>query len=273
MKIENLNYKINSFLNNMKISKEEFDDFKNIAEYTNFNLKIMEWFNKVHKIEIIGWRNKKVTQKICDILLNNTEIEFYSLFCPSYKKGIGEVGFRIDDVGDTTKNGIEKLKKLNDITNECGFKTKKPKAIFFDVALEQANKTKYMIEDLKLNIENFKKYITPDIEYAKLSDIFPEIVDIIGYEGVIIDPLPVNDEIFYRVLERGRKFYELFGWTEEQIIHRTKIIVSSESIIGSMIRHRNPNSIMLYTPTMLERAQIYSGKKQEDPLAIIIPKK
>lgn len=56
-------------------------------------------------------------------------------------------------------------------------------------------------------------------------------------------------------------------------MYRTKIIVSSESIIGSMIRHRNPNSIMLYTPTMLERAQIYSGKKQEDPLAIIIPKK
>ena len=53
----------------MKISKEEFDDFKNIAEYTNFNVKIMEWFNKVYKIEIMWYSSKKVTQKICDIII------------------------------------------------------------------------------------------------------------------------------------------------------------------------------------------------------------
>lgn len=56
-------------------------------------------------------------------------------------------------------------------------------------------------------------------------------------------------------------------------MYRTKIIVSSESIIGNMIRHRKPNSIMLYTLTILAREQIYFGKKQEEPFAIIISKK
>ena len=47
----------------------------------------------------------------------------------------------------------------------------------------------------------------------------------------------------------------------------------SEAIVGIFLRYRMSDSIMGYTPTMLERAQIYSGKHQDDPLDIIIPKK
>lgn len=32
-----------------------------------------------------------------------------------------------------------------------------------------------------------------------------------------------------------------------------------------------PDAIMIYTPTMFEKAQVYSGKHQDKPLAIIIP--
>lgn len=109
----NVTKRLNDFLNGEKISKEHFDDLKNVANFTNFNEKILTWFIYLQKIEVLGWRNKLVTKKICQILSNEEPLQFYSLFCPSYIKGEGKAGFRIDDVGNTTINGI---KRLNEIT-------------------------------------------------------------------------------------------------------------------------------------------------------------
>ena len=154
-----------------------------------------------------------------------------------------------------------------------GFKCEDPEAIFFDISLEQPEKTIYMIDDLNKNIENFCKYLPEGMKFSLLSEKFPELIDIIGYKGIAIEPLPVDDVILNRIIDRGKKFYELFGWSMEQIIARSRIIASSEATVGTFLRHRMSNAIMVYTPTMLERAQIYSGKHQNDPLAIVIPKK
>ncbi len=271
--INNLNIKINDFLNNEKIKKEYFDDLKNIANISDCNEKIMSWFRYLQSFEILGWRNKLVTQKLCNILLSNQPIQFYSLFCPSYIKGKGKAGFRIDDVGNTSKIGIEKLMEITKKTRKLGYKCHNPKAIFFDVALEQPEKTINMIDDLKCNIENFKKYIPKGMKFSLLSEEFPELMDIIGYSGITVNPLPVDDIILKRIIERGKKFYELFGWSIEKIEERSKVIASSEAVVGMFLRYRMPNAIMVYTPTMLERAQVYSGKHQDNPLAIVFPKK
>ncbi len=271
--IANLNKKLNDFLKNERLSKEHFDDIKNIANLTNFNEKILTWFKYLQSIEIVGWRNKFVTKKICEILKKNQPIQFYSLFCPSYIKGDGVAGFRVDDVGNTTKNGLKRLLEITNMTRKLGFECNNPEAIFFDIALEQPEKTLYMIEDLNKNIEIFKSYVPNGVSFSLLSDKFPELMDIVGYEGIIVTPLPVENIILNRIIDRGKKFYELFGWTMEQIETRSKVIASSEAIVGAFLRNNMPESIMIYTPTMLERAQIYSGKHQDDPLAIIIPKK
>ena len=271
--IKDINNKLNVYLKGERISKINFDDLKYIAELTNFNINILDWFRYLQGIEIEGWRNKKVTKKICNILMSNKPILLYSLFCPSYIKGEGADGFRTDDVGNTTKKGLKILEEFTEMTKKLGFKCKESEAIFFDLSLEQPEKTIDKIEDLKKNIDNFKKYIPQNIKFSLLSEKFPELYDIIGYTGIIIDPLPVDDKVFNRIIERGRKFYELFGWNKEQIIERSKVIASSESTVGTFIRNKMPNSIMLYTPTMLERAQVYSGKNQDNPLAIIMPKK
>ena len=272
--INNLNQKLNKFLNNEKLSKEKFDDLKNIAEISNFNENILEWFRFLQNTEIIGWRPKQVSKSICNILMNNDNIEIYALFCPSYLKGDGAYGFRTDDVGETTKYGLKMLNYISNKTKELGFNIVKTSAIFFDLALEQADKSINKIDDLKINIENFKKYIPKNIEFSLLSEKFPELLDIIGYKGIEINPLPVSNTVLNRIIERGEKFYERFGWNKEKIINRSKIIASSENIVGTFIRYNIPNSIMVYTPTMLERAQVYSGYKFEtNPLAIIFPKR
>ena len=271
--VNNLTQRLNDYIKNERISKENFDELKYIANLTDFNEKILDWFRYLQSFEIVGWRNKLVTKKICKILSNNNQIQFYSLFCPSYVKGKDVAGFRTDDVGDTTKNGINRLNEITSITKKLGFNCKEPEAIFFDIALEQPEKTVNMIDDLKQNIINFRKYVPDNMKFSLLSDKYPELKDIIGYQGIVINPLPVDKVILDRITERGSKFYELFGWDKERIKQRSQVIASSEAVVGMFIRSNMPNSIMVYTPTMLERAQVYSGKHQDDPLAIIIPKK
>lgn len=271
--VNNLTQKLNNFLNNERISKENFDDLKYVANLTDFDEKILKWFRYLQTYEVVGWRNKFVTKKLCEILKVNQPIQFYSLFCPSYIKGSNAAGFRTDDVGNTTKNGIKKLNEITNCTRKMGFECNEPEAIFFDIALEQPEKTIDLIDDLNINISNFKKYVPDNMKFSLLSEKYPELKDIIGYKGIKVDPLPVDETILKRIIERGAKFYELFGWDENKIYERSKVIASSEAIVGMFLRNNMKNSIMVYTPTMLERAQVYSGKHQDDPLAIIVPKK
>ncbi len=191
-------------------------------------------------------------------------IEFYALFCPSYKKGAGKHGFRVDDIGDTSRWGIRYLQEIVTKTKELGIQCKPPRAIFFDIAVEQPEKTLKEIDNLKENIENFKKYVPKGMTFELLSQLFPFLSDTIGYEGVKVSPLPVPQITLDRIVERGAKFYKLFGWSKEQVQERSEVIASSEALVGNVIRYLMPNSIMVYIPTMLERAQVYYGLHSND---------
>ena len=112
-----------------------------------------------------------------------------------------------------------------------------------------------------------------NIKFELLSELFPAVFDTVGYWGIKMSPPPVSQTTLNRIIERGGKFYQLFGWDDKQIKERSLIIASSEALVGNTIRYAMPNSIMIYTPTMLERAQVYSGfQYKTDPLPIIFPK-
>lgn len=130
---------------------------------------------------------------------------------------------------------------------------------FFDVALEQPEKSMSQIEDLKKNIDNLKSYIPKGMSFKLLSELFPFLFDTIGYRGIKIQPYPVPQVTLDRIIERGEKFYKLFGWKSKQIRERSEVIASSEALVGNTIRYLMPNSIMVYTPTMLERRKFIQG--------------
>lgn len=272
-----INKLLNNYLKNKRIAKERFDDLKIVIEKVGYSEKILNWFSYLQEYEIVGWRPKLVTKKLCQILLNSNEknpLEFYALFCPSYKKGIGVHGFRNDDVGNTSRWGITKLNEIVEKSEQLGFVCQPPRAIFFDIALEQPETSINELEDLKKNIRNLKKYVPKGMSFELLSELFPFLFDTVGYRGIKIQPFPVPQVTLDRIIERGRKFYKLFGWTPKQIRERSEVIASSEALVGNTIRYLVPNSIMVYIPTMLERAQVYSGYKFEtDPLLIIFPKR
>ena len=273
---------VKEYLGNNRISKNNFDDLLIVGEelidedIDNVH-KVFNWFTYLQTNEIVGWRNKANTKKIARILadsLNYKTARFYALFCPSYKKGDGVFGVRTDGVGNTTVSGLNNLKLWHDSAIKFGFKLEKPLAIFFDIALEQADKIieNGLLGDLQTNISNFRQVVPEEIEFIKLSDLIPQVITEVGPKGVIFDPLPVPIEVYDRIFERGKKFYILFGWDDTKIEKRSKTIASSESFVGYKLRDVLPTGIMLYTPTMLERAQVYSGfEYNSNPLPIIFP--
>ena len=113
-----INKLLNNYLGGQKIPKWQYDDLRIVVEEIGENKMVLDWFSYLQSIETIGWRPKLVTQKLARILANSNKenpLEFYALFCPSYKKGKGVHGFRIDDVGNTSRWGI---KMLQDITKK-----------------------------------------------------------------------------------------------------------------------------------------------------------
>lgn len=189
-----INKTLNDYLNGKRIAKEEFDDFSIVLQTVGFNKRVLDWFSFIHEFEVVGWRPKLVTQKLARMLSVSSEkkpIEFYALFCPSYKKGNGEHGFRTDDVGNTSRWGIASLKSIVEKTQALGISVKLPKAIFFDVALEQPDKTISEVADLKKNIENLKSHIPTGMVFELLSEKFPFVFDTVGYSGIKMSPLPV----------------------------------------------------------------------------------
>lgn len=171
--------KINSIIQNKRLKDFQFKELKTIYEYciekNVANIRpIIDWFVFLQVNEITGWRNKKNTLNIVDNLINSKiyPVSFYSLFCPSYKKGDNLYGFRIDTVGATTVSGISNLTKFTEYTESLGFKVDEPVAVFFDLALEQFDRlqTYDWKNELESNIQNFCDHLPPSIKFEKLSD-------------------------------------------------------------------------------------------------------
>ena len=48
------------------------------------------------------------------------------------------------------------------------------------------------------------KNVPENMEFSLLSKEFPELIDIIAYHGIVIEPLPVDEIILKRIIERGK---------------------------------------------------------------------
>ncbi len=277
------NEKINKLLGNRRIPAHEFADLKIVvddcggASWPKLE-KIFRWFRFLQSKEIVGWRPKAMTKKIAGLLKSNSSentLTLYALFCPSYKKGKDAFGFRTDAIGSTTLAGIKNLDSFHRQTKELGFEVEDPLAVFFDLAIEQHNRvvSNNALADIEENIKNLKHHLPSHFRFIKLSD-YDILKQKIGYKGIRLSKLPIPEKTFERIIERGYKFYKLFGWTTEQVRERSLTIACSEALVGDFLRQGLPRGIMIYTPTMLERGAVYSGMKfDSDPLPIILPKK
>ena len=257
--------------NNIIISKNNLKILTKIALF-------LEWMNSNETENI---RSSEETSKLIDGLLNsllyNKKFEVIALLCPSYKKGIGAVGFN-KTIGESTKRGIDNTVLVKNKLSELGFNVNTT-IIFSDLVLENYNEIlKHNLwEELNENINSANIYIKhkdPEIIFLKLSD-YPEAQKNIPLKGVENDSKLVDKQTYALVLKRNKNFYtNQFGWDYDKVENRTKILACTYPILGEFFRNNFKNLLFVYTANSFERARMYQGNKEKtDPIPIFFPKK
>ncbi len=246
---------------------EELDLLKKIG-------KLLLW---IEENECPNLRTNKETENLIKFLIEsyNTgkEINVFALFCPSYKKGKAEVGFKIE-IGETTKKGLHNLNLIVKKFKEFGFNTN-GLAVYSDLALENFDKLlKKDLADLETNYNSFSEFgFKFDLAITKLSEI-GSCFNSIGFQGINSETCDYNDEKIEALVLRSKPFYEeVLGWKVEDIKKRTINLINSCSKMGEEIRKLNPLSVMLITENMYERAKFYYASMEENPLPIVYPAK
>lgn len=253
------------------------------TEYQQSDLRILspiiKWWQYLTNISLVDFGDKANTQAIqsnlMDSVLNNQSLTVYSIFCPSYKKGLGALGY----TGITGKHTRQLLQQLIEFiyhSNSLGVSTQGI-VYFSDLLLENyplLQTTSYQ-DDLQKNYQDFSKIIAVQdpnsyIQVHLLSEI-PELKVNIGEEGIVQGPLNVPEEVKNIVLARNKIFYKTtLGWTDAQVETRTEVLARCYAYMGEIFRQVHPKGIMFWVESAYERGKMYCGIHPQ-PIPIIYP--
>ncbi len=240
----------------MDYTPEQFQVLRKINDF-------VLWFEKN---ECGNFRTREETvallETLTEAIQNGEKLQFIALFCPSYKKEKGAVGFNTE-IGNTTKRGIANLSRIKNKANEFGFECE-AFAIFSDLALENSHKlTKTDYNDLELNFKDFCRIgenIDSSISFVKLSEI-GESMEKIGYNGFKNAKSPLSEKEILHINKRSEQFYkEKLGWKKSDILKRTKELSCSCSAMGRIFSMEFENPIMVMTENIYERGIFYSAE-------------
>lgn len=239
------------------------------------------WWSLLNDITNIEFRDKVTTRNILRTIFSSIKykktIHTIGIFCPSYKKGVGEFGYT-GKLGSHSKQAIKQMIEFIDRSNEMGLGMNGT-AYFSDLLLENFKKlqgTEYKL-DLEKNFLEFRKEFEKSnfITVKRLSDV-TDLKAIIGEEG----PKPnilnkIENGIYRRVLSRNMVFYkDELGWTESMVKNRTDILYSAYAIMGEYFyKIINGNGLMFWTESAYERGVLYNTPLPDGGIPIIYPKK
>lgn len=237
------------------------------------------WKNLVLS-EADGFRDVMGRKTFHELLLrifrDNEAITYFGILCPSYKKGIGAVGFA-KEPGNTTYRAFSNLARMVSNTQLLGIRCEA--AMFFaDISVENFDKL------LQRDWDDLEKIIWLDsviakayeINFDRLSHYFPKLGQIVGREGrkANLNKLDVNPKAIKRSLWRDRWFYpDNFGWSIKEAEKRTVIHAHSYFWQGKFIRETFKNPVMIYSAYDYEKAGLYNGKNGNLLPCVVFPKK
>lgn len=235
------------------------------------------WINLILS-ETEGFRNKKTNKTfhllLKDVILKQEPIHYFGILCPSYKKGVGAIGFS-DKPGNTTYRAFENLKRMVSNTQKFGINCKH-EIFFADIAIERCRDLtkKQDWKDLEKLIETDKEISRSfNIKFSLLTEFEPKLKTIIGIEGKT-DKVPTDPKALERGMWRDRQFYpEMFGWSIKQSEERTLIHAHSYYWQGVFLRKKIKNPVMIQSSNSYEKAPLYNGPEGLDKPCIIYPKK
>lgn len=241
--------------------------------------KIVNFVLFVYNNECPNFRTLNETKKLIENLLfsirENRPFLIFALFCPSYRKSKGVVGFNLQ-IGETTKKGINNLNVLSEKATSFGI-INEVYAFYSDLVLENFVKlTSKDLIDLDQNYLNFVEYaktINYRINFSKISQI-GECKQIVGLGGLDSNKLNVSIEKIKSIAIRSEPFYKgVLGWDNEDIIKRTEVLANSCLFMGNEVKKMNPCSVMVMTENIYERGRLYHAENEMDPLPIFYPHK
>lgn len=253
------------------------------SEYDLFIIKkIIKWWSLLAQESNAEFRDQYTAKSLTNALIQSINkkkpLVIYSIFCPSYKKGVGAIGYT-GVLGSYTQKMINKFVNFVYKSNEMGIETR-GLVYFSDLLLESYNKLKKIDyhEDLKNNNAQFREMFTKlDLKKLITVKLLSEVSNFkkyIGEKGIEKGKIDVPIEVIDLVKERNGVFYKnVLGWDDKQVEKRTKILARCYSFMGSYFRENIPDGIMYWIESAYERGRMYHGIKQESPIPIIYPKK
>lgn len=253
-----------------EISKGSQGTLENIAQF-------LCWMNEN---ETENLRTQEETEILIDGLIlsgKSQVLTVMAFLCPSYKKGLEACGFN-SSIGETTKRGIKNTYKVYSKLKELGFGVEML-VIFSDLVLENYDELKKNgdLDDINQNVlsaREFTNSISGSISFKRLSDysFAKERIPLKGIEG---EPNRVPKSVYNLVLRRNMNFYiNQFGWCEQKVLDRTKILACTYPVIGDFFRRDLGNILFVYTANSLERSRMYQGlEAKTNPIPIFFPKK
>ncbi len=253
------------------------------TNYSKFDIdilcKLLKWWKFLNETSSLEFRDKstsrKIQQTIIDVVLSGYPLLIYSVFCPSYKKGIGEIGYT-GSTGNHTKKMVAEMSTFVHTSNEIiptqGI------VYFSDLLLENYNLLKNTAyhSDLTNNYSDFQQvFKLQDPQGAIETKLLSEIqvfADEIGESGLTADNSPIPADTYRTVYLRNLVFYrENLGWSEDQVATRTKTLAASYAFMGNIFRFLHKSGLMYWTESAYERGPMYNGMDQLNPLPIIYP--
>ncbi|MFH1643747.1 MAG: hypothetical protein ABIA74_01070 [bacterium] len=261
----------------------EFGNQKILLNDKSFDIlsrisKFLIWINENETPNLrTFYETKKLIDDLLFCILNGETYMVFAFLCPSYKKGIGAIGFN-REIGETTKRGIKITNTVYKLLKSLGVAVK-CQIIFSDLVIENYDKIFELglLSGMKSNIEStrlFTQATDPEIFFNKLSE-FSEITEIMPLKGIDNIPNRISNSTYQLVLKRNINFYKAqFGWEDKQIIERTNILACSYPVLGDFFRAKFSRFLFVYTANSLERAKMYQGEQyQLNSIAIFYPRK
>ena len=211
-------------------------------------------------------------------ITTSTPLAMLAVFCPSYKLGIGQVGFE-RSIGDHTIQVISELLTFLQRSVAAGLHTQ-TEVYFSDLLLENYDilqGTDYR-RDLHLTFESFQSRFRecgmPTLSVHLLSSL-TELERRIGERGAHNSDALRDQKLFRHVYLRNSAFYaEQLGWQDVRILERTDVLYHSYAEMGRYFRSRNPNYVLYWTESAYERAPLYSTALDKlYPLPVVYARK
>lgn len=244
--------------------------------------RILRVWQIIDSNSIFEFRSREMGSLLRDVVITSiskqNKLDFFSVFCPSYKKGLGASGYT-GKVGNHTKHYLSYISKL--VTEVRSIFPNTNITIFFsDLLLENYSAlagSSYK-RDLERNYSNFLEFInglglSNICTVKKLSDI-PTLKEKVGESGIMSKHVPINDAILRQVFNRNKVFYtNELGWSDEMVMERTVILADTYLEIANALKLLFPNGIAVWAESAYERGLLYSDSDGRPIIPIIYPLK